>query len=56
MRNEHCIYRRKKRTEDEATPSSGTEPMGGRHVFGAINASQDEEYINDILAFLDPKW
>ena len=46
MRNEHCIYRREKRTEDEAMPSSGTGPTSGRHVFGAINASQDEEFIN----------
>ena len=55
MRNEHCIYRRKKRTEDEATPSSGMEPTSRRHVSSAINASQDEEFINDIPASLDLK-
>ena len=55
MRNEHCIYRRKKRTEDEATPLSGMEPTSRRHVFGAINASRDEEFINNIPASLDPK-
>ena len=55
MRKEHCIYRRKKRTEDEATPSSGTEPTSRQHMFSTINASQDEEFINNILVSLDPK-
>ena len=56
MRNVHCIYRSKKHTEDEATPMSGTEPTSGGHVFQAINASRDEEFINDFPASLDPKW
>ena len=56
MRNEHCIYKRTKRTEDEVTPSSGMEPTRGRHVFGAINASREEKFINDIPTSLDPKW
>ena len=55
MRNGHCIYRRKKRTEDEAMPSSGMEPTSRRHVFDAINASRDEGFINGIPASLDPK-
>ena len=42
--------------EDEVTPLSGTEPTSGRHVFSTINASRDEEFINDIPASLDPKW
>ena len=55
MRNEHCIYRRKKCTKDEATPLLGTGPTNGRHVFGAINASWDEEFINWFSLFSRPK-
>ena len=47
---------REKRTEDEATPSSGTRPTNGRHMFGVLNASRDEEFINDFPASLGPKW
>ena len=32
--------------EDEATRSLGTGPTNGRHMFEAINASRDEEFIN----------
>ena len=55
MRREHYIYRRKKRTEDKATPSSGMEPTSRQHVFNTINASRDEEFINNIPTSLDPK-
>ena len=56
MKREHCIYRKKKHMEDEATPSSGTGPISGRHVFGVLNASQDEEFINDFPSSLGSKW
>ena len=55
MRKEHYIYRKEKCEEDEATPSSETGPMNGQHVFQALNASQDEELIDDFPASLDPK-
>ena len=42
--------------EDEAMPSSGMGPTNGRHVFGALNASWDEEFINDFPASLGTKW
>ena len=42
--------------EDEATPSSGTGPINGQHVFGALNASRDEEFSNDFPASLGSKW
>ena len=41
--------------EDEAMPSSGMGPINERHVFRALNASQDEEFINDFPASLGPK-
>ena len=41
--------------EDEATPSSETGSMEGRHVFWALNASRDEELTDDFPASLDPK-
>ena len=56
MRKEDYIYRKEKRTKDEATPSSGTEPTNGGHVFGALNASRDEEFINDFPTSLGLKW
>ena len=55
MRKEHYIYRKEKRVEDEATPPSETGSMEGRHVFWALNASQDEELTDDFPASLDPK-
>ena len=42
--------------EDEAMPSSGTGPTNRQHMFGVLNASQDEEFINDFPASLSPKW
>ena len=43
MRKEHHIYRKEKRAKDEATPSSETGPMEGRHVSWALNASWIKE-------------
>ena len=47
---------REKRKEDEATPSSGMGPTNGRQMVGVLNASRDEEFINDFPASLGPKW
>ena len=42
MRKEHYIYRKEKRAEDKATPSSEMGPTEARHVSWALNVSRTE--------------
>ena len=44
MRKMRYIYRKEKHAEDEATPSSETEPTETRHVSWALNVSRLNEF------------